>query len=84
MKIQVFGTNCAACEEMKRNVQSAVAALGMDCEVEHFGRVLDLIEHGIAGTPALKINGQLEVVGKALSVPALKALLTECAGGDHE
>lgn len=82
MKVQVFGTACAACTVMKRNVDTAVAELGLDCTVEHVTRILDMIDHGVGATPALAIDGDLKVVGRALDVPAIKELLSAASRRD--
>lgn len=76
MKLQVFGTGCAPCAAMRRNVDTAVAELGLDCTVEHVSRIADMVEMGIAATPALAIDGHVVTMGKALDVMALKTLLT--------
>jgi len=62
---------------MKRNVTQAVADLALDCSVEHVDRIVDMIEHGVTATPALEIDGTLEIVGRALSVAELKTLLAQ-------
>ena len=83
MKIQVFTTHCAACETMSRNVEEAVRQMGLDCGVEHVTRIVDMVEHGVTGTPALKVNGQIESVGRALDVEAIKQILAD-AGPERE
>jgi len=75
VKIQVFGTHCGACKTMNQNVDEAVRQTGLDCSVERVTRILDMIEHGVTGTPALKINGELKSVGRALDVETIKGLL---------
>jgi small redox-active disulfide protein 2 len=76
MKIRVFGTSCTACKTMLRNVQTAVAELGLGAEIEHVTRVQAMLDAGITGTPALVVDGDVECVGRALEVSAIKALLT--------
>lgn len=75
MKIQVFGTGCAPCKAMLSNVQAAVAELGLDCTVEHVTNVLDMIDAGITGTPALAIDGEVKCMGRSLEIAAIKGLL---------
>ena len=75
MRVQVFGTGCAPCKAMLKNVETAVAELGLGCQVEHMTRVRDMIDAGVTGTPALAIDGKLLSVGRVLDVTAIKAIL---------
>ena len=76
MKIQVFGTGCASCKEMLRNVTAAVEELGVTSPVEHVTRVQQMLDAGITGTPALVVNGDIKCVGKVLGVAAIESILT--------
>ncbi len=75
MKIQVYGTGCTPCKIMLANVQEAARQLNLADPVEHMTRIQDMLAAGVSGTPALAIDGELKVVGKALDVPAIVALL---------
>ena len=76
MRIQVYGSGCTPCKIMLANTEQAVRELGMPHQVEHVKRIQDMLEAGISGTPALAINGEVKVMGKALDVPQIKALLS--------
>lgn len=75
MRIQVFGTGCAACETLEANVQRAVTELGLDCRVEHEGRILEMVKAGVAQVPALVVDGEVKSMGKALDVATVKVML---------
>lgn len=75
MKIQVYGTGCTPCKLMLANTQEAVRQLGLPDTVEHMSRIQDMLTAGITGTPALAIDGEIRVMGKALDVPTIVALL---------
>jgi len=78
MKVQLFGSGsgCAPCKAMLRNVELAIAELGLATQVEYITRVQQMLDLGITGTPALVIDGEVKCVGRALEVTAIKALLT--------
>lgn len=80
MKIQVFGTGCAPCKAMLRNVQTAVAELGLGSPVEHVTRVQAMLDAGITGTPAFVVDGEIKCVGRTLDVAAIKAILGSSRG----
>jgi len=62
MRIQVFATGCAPCKVMLRNVEAAVAELGLTSQVEHVTRLQEMLDAGITGTPALVVNARLHGV----------------------
>lgn len=78
MKIQVFGSGsgCAPCTTMLRNVEAAIAELGLSTQVEYVTRIQQMLELGIAGSPALVVDGDVKCVGRALDVATIKAILT--------
>lgn len=75
MKIQVFGTGCAACEALKANVQQAVTELGLPIRVELESRILEMVKAGVAQVPALVVDGQIKSTGKVPDVAAIKSML---------
>lgn len=83
MKIQVFGSGggCAPCKTMLRNVELAIAALGLATQAEYVTRVQQMIDLGITGSPALVVDGEIKCVGRALDVAAVKAILTSSKAG---
>ncbi|GAO01457.1 hypothetical protein PSR1_00312 [Anaeromyxobacter sp. PSR-1] len=60
---------------MLRNVETAVAELHLDLQVEQVTRVQKMLEAGITGTPTLMVNGEIKSVGRVLGVDAIKAIL---------
>jgi small redox-active disulfide protein 2 len=75
MKVQVFGTGCAACTALKSNAERAVAELGLSCPVEFESRILEMVKLGIVELPALVVDGEVKSTGRALDVPSVKAML---------
>jgi len=86
MKIQVFGSGggCAPCKTMLRNVEAAVADLGLSIPVEYVTRVQQMLDLGITGSPALVVDGEVKCVGRALEVAAIKAILLPSTVGRPE
>jgi small redox-active disulfide protein 2 len=81
IRVQVFGTHCAACVTLEKNVRAAVADLGAGFEVEKVSQLLDMVQHGITQIPALAIDGQVRSMGRALDVQEVKALLVGAMAG---
>ena len=67
MKILVMGPGCPKCEQAEKTVREAVAEAGVDAEVEKVSDFKEIAKHGIFSTPAVVIDGEVKVVGKAPS-----------------
>ena len=75
MKIQVLGSGCPKCRTLTERVESAVAELKLDCEVEKVTEINEIVKFGVMMTPGLVIDGEVKSVGKLLSVEDIKDML---------
>ena len=75
MKIQIFGTGCPRCNETEMNVFNACAQLDLAADISHVFDAEELKKLGVAGPPAVIVNGKIIVSGKVPSVEELKQLL---------
>ncbi|WFS62672.1 thioredoxin family protein [Pseudodesulfovibrio thermohalotolerans] len=67
MKILVMGPGCPKCEQAEKTVREAVAEAGVAAEIEKVKDFQEIAKYGIFSTPAVVIDGQVKVVGKAPS-----------------
>ena len=84
MKIQLFGAGCAACEKMKKHLETAVSELGIGCELQIVTRIADMIELGIFQTPTLTVNGEVLSAGRVLDVETIKKALAAAAASERQ
>jgi small redox-active disulfide protein 2 len=75
LKIEILGTGCPKCEMLAGNVQSAVDALGLHAEIVKVTDIVEIANRGVMMTPALSVDGEIKLVGKAGTVEEIKALL---------
>jgi len=73
--IEVFGTDCAKCGRMLRNVEDAVRELGIDAEIRKIDNLDEILERGVMYMPALVIDGEEKAVGHVPCVEDIKRLL---------
>ena len=64
MEIKVLGTGCAKCEQTEKNVKEAVAEAGADAHITKVTDVMEIAKHGVFGTPAVIVDGEVRSVGK--------------------
>ena len=74
-KIEILGTGCAKCRRLVKNVEKAVADLGIDVEIIKVEDITAIIDRGVMLTPALIVDGELKVSGRVADVNELKEIL---------
>lgn len=75
MKLTVYGSGCAKCQQLTANTEAAARRLGLDFEVEKVTDVNAIIDAGVMRTPALAIDEEIVVEGKVPSSDELQQLL---------
>ena len=74
-KILVLGPGCAKCDKLHRNAEEAARELGLECTIEKVTDQNEILAHGVVMTPALVVDGEVKLVGKAANTRYVKELL---------
>ena len=64
MKIKVLGTGCMKCKKLYNEAEKALAASGVDAELEKVENLDDIMKYGVMMTPALVIDEEVKCSGK--------------------
>jgi len=64
MEIKVLGPGCPKCEATKKNVVDAVTKSGVNASVIKVTDTMEIAKHGVFGTPAVVVDGEVKSVGK--------------------
>lgn len=75
MEIKVLGMGCSRCTEFSRNVETALARLGMDTRVGHVTDIAQIAAYGVMAMPGLVIGEKVVSSGKVLNVEELVELI---------
>ena len=75
-KIQILGTGCPKCKKLAENAATAVEAIEGEYEIEKVTDINEIMKFGVMVTPALVIDGQVQVTGKVADVGAIKEMLS--------
>ena len=73
MEIKVLGPGCPKCQATEKNVKEAVAAMGVDAQVDKVTDIMEIARYGVFGTPAVVIDGKVKSVGK---IPEKQEIMT--------
>lgn len=75
MKVQILGTGCTKCKLLEQHAREAVAALGIQAEIEKVTDLAAIAGMGVMMTPALAIDGIVKSMGKVLTKDQVAAFL---------
>jgi small redox-active disulfide protein 2 len=75
VKIEVYGTGCAKCKSLLKNVEKAVDELGIAAEVIKVDSIQEIMDRGVMMTPALYIDGESRMMGRTANVEEIKKML---------
>lgn len=81
MKIQVAGPGCINCKTTEQRVFNACAELNLEADISHLSDFDEMARLGVLCTPAVVIDGKIEIIGRVPSVAELKILLGARAAG---
>lgn len=75
MEIKVLGPGCPRCEQTQKIVKEAVSTAGVEAEVKKVTDTLEIATHGVFGTPAVIVDGEVKSVGKIPSKEEVESWL---------
>jgi len=78
MEIKVLGPGCPRCETTKKNVEEAVTESGVEAKIDKVTDVMEIAKHGVFGTPAVVVDGEVKSVGKIPTKEEVKSWLKAC------
>lgn len=75
MKIEIFGPGCAKCKKTSREIARVVDQLGIDATIEHVTNIDSIVDRGVMMTPAVFIDGEKKIEGKAPKASVIESWL---------
>ena len=77
MEIKILGSGCPKCQTTEKNVKEALAESGLDAQVDKVTDIMEIAKHGIFGTPAVVVDGEVKSVGKIPTKDEIKGWITK-------
>ncbi|MBP8849425.1 MAG: TM0996/MTH895 family glutaredoxin-like protein [Breznakibacter sp.] len=75
MEIQILGTGCAKCKTLEKLTRDAVAEVGADANISKVEDIVEIMKFNVMATPALVVNGKVEIKGRVPSNDEIKEVL---------
>ena len=77
MEIKVLGPGCPKCQQTEKTVQEAVSEAGVSADVVKVTDTMEIAKHGVFGTPAVVVDGEVKSVGKIPDKEEIKGWITK-------
>jgi len=74
-KIQILGTGCPKCNKLAELANTTATELGIEFTLEKVTDINEILGFGVMMTPALVIDGNVEVTGRVPSIEEIKKFL---------
>ncbi len=75
LKIQILGPGCAKCTKLAENTKAAADELGLEYTLEKVTDLQQILDSGVMTPPALLVDGEIKLIGKAANASRIKELL---------
>lgn len=79
MEILIVGNGCMKCMKLEGYARKAVADLKIAATITHVYDVEKFSDYGVMLTPALVIDGKIQVQGKVVSDDEIKRIIKNLA-----
>ena len=76
MEIKILGTGCPKCKTLEKLTRDVVEQNGIDANVSKVEDIIEIMKYGVMTTPALVVNGKVEIKGRVPSSEEIKQVLT--------
>ncbi len=77
MNIQILGTGCAKCKSLEKLTREVVEQNGFTAEISKVEDIMEIMKFNVMSTPAIVINGKVEIKGRVPSAEEIKQLLSK-------
>jgi small redox-active disulfide protein 2 len=68
MDIKILGSGCTKCKRLEQSAREAVAELSIDASVTKVEDIMEIMNYGIATTPAIVVDGKVLLKGRTASI----------------
>lgn len=77
MEIKILGTGCPKCKTLEKLTRDVVKQNSIDATVTKVEDIMEIMKYGVMTTPALVVNGKVEIKGRVPSADEIRHVLTK-------
>ncbi len=72
-----MGPGCPKCQQTEKSVKDAVSEVGVSADVVKVTDTMEIAKHGVFGTPAVVVDGEVKSVGKVPDKDEIKGWISK-------
>jgi small redox-active disulfide protein 2 len=76
MEIKILGTGCTKCKTLEKLTRDVVEQHKLDATVTKVEDIMEIMKFGVMTTPALVVDGKVEIKGRVPSEDEIIKVLT--------
>jgi small redox-active disulfide protein 2 len=77
MEIKILGTGCAKCKTLEKLTSEVVEKNGIQATITKVEDISEIMKYHIMSTPALVVNGKVEIKGRVPSADEINQVLSK-------
>ena len=77
MNIQILGTGCPKCKTLEKLTREVVEQNNITAEISKVEDIMEIMKFSVMTTPALVVNGKVEIKGRVPSADEIKQILSK-------
>lgn len=75
MEIKILGTGCPKCKTLEKLTRDVVTEMGANATISKVEDIVEIMKFNVMATPALVVNGKVEIKGRVPSADEIKEVL---------
>jgi small redox-active disulfide protein 2 len=76
MEIKILGPGCQKCKTLEKLTREVVEKNEIDAIITKVDDIMEIMKYGVMTTPALVVDGKVEIKGRVPSSEEIKKVLT--------
>jgi len=77
MEIKILGPGCIKCKTLEKLTRDVVEQNSINATVTKVEDIMEIMKYGVMTTPALVVNGKVEIKGRVPSFDEIKQVLSK-------
>jgi len=77
MEIKVLGPGCPKCKTLEKLTREVVEKNGLEASIDKVEDIMEIMKYRVIATPALVVNGKVEVKGRVPASDEILQILTK-------
>ena len=75
-EVKILGPGCTRCKTLEKLTREVIDQNGIEATLSKVDDIMEIMKYGVMTTPALVVDGKVEIKGRVPSADEIKQVLT--------